>query len=389
MALKMVRWIVHGALSCAAAWLLAGCQMQPLPDGAGPGGGESGPGGSGASSALPAQIKIPVPVAWGGDVRCGADGCMLAAVEHENGMVAVHRIDGRKSTLLDRLPVAYHPDSAAWLSDDMLAVAVESSASLDVFRVKGSKLERLQKIPVGFAPRDVMVVKAERGRYTLLATPYTGKEVAWVMDWAVDDPQAPTVKKVRWCEAPWHPIKLNKARGINGPAIAVACLDDKRLVAVPTSSVLSAPVVLATFPAVSRNAHASPTGNWVYVSLETGARNARVNMETGELQWIASPLTGSVSTASLEDNLVLWGEDEELYLQRLDDKGAVLETRWLGVSGFATRLQVLDVDRDGERDVVVFNSGGEVIDVVYGPLWEHATLQRVPKQRARDGIVKK
>jgi hypothetical protein len=305
------------------------------------------------------------------------------AVEHENNMVALHRVDGRKSVQLDRQPVAYHPDSAVWLADDLLVAAVEATASLDVFRVKGSKLERLQQIPVGFPPRDVMVAKAERGRYTLLATPYSGKEVAWVMDWSVDDRQAPTVKKVGWCEAPWHPVKLSRARGITGPAIAVACLDGKRLVAVPESSVLSSPVVLASFPVISRNAAPSPSGDWVYVSLETGARNARVHMETGELQWIQSPLTGSVSVAPLEDDLVMWGEDQELYLQRLGAKGEVLETRWQNVSGFATRLQILDVDQDGERDVVVFNSGGEVIDVVYGPLWDGAKVQRVPRKRAR------
>lgn len=364
--------------------LVAGCQMQPLSDGASvDGAGVGGATGSAGPHGSPHQITVPVPVAWGGEVRCGVSGCLLAAVEHENGAVVVHRINGRKSVALDRLSVAYHPDSAVWLADDLLVAAVESSASLDVFRIADSKLERLQKIPVGFAPRDVMVVKAERGRYTLLATPYSGKEVAWVMDWSVEDQQPPVVKKVRWCEAPWHPVKLSKAHGIIGPAIAVACLDDKRLVAVPASSVLSSPTVLATFPVVSRNAQSSPSGGWVYVSLETGARNARVNMETGELQWIASPLTGSVSAAVLEDDVVIWGEDEELYLQRLDPKGGVLETRWLGVSGFATRLQLLDIDQDGERDLVVFNSGGELIDVIYGPLWDQAKLQRLGKKRFR------
>lgn len=370
------RFLSSCALTLAIAWLAVGCQMQPMQ-----GAVDEGGGGQGAS--VPKQIVIPVPVAWGGEVRCGNDGCLLTAVEHENGMVALHRIDGRKSTQLDRFPVAYHPDSAVWLSDDLLVAAVEASSSLDVFRVKGAKLERVKQISVGFAPRDVMVAKAERGRYTLLATPYSGKEVAWVMDWAVEDLQAPTVKKVRWCEAPWHPVKLSKAHGIIGPAIAVACLDGKRLVAVPESSVLSAPVVLASFPVISRNAAPSPSGKWVYVSLETGARNARVHMETGELQWIKSPLTGGVSTAALEDDLVIWGEDGELYLQRLDAGGEVLETRWHRVSGFATRLQVLDVDKDGERDVVVFNSAGDAIDVVYGPLWDSAQTQRVRQQRGR------
>ncbi|TWG39058.1 hypothetical protein ATF69_0926 [Acidovorax delafieldii] len=352
---------------------ISGCQSQSLLEG------------TGGVAPVPAssQMAVPVPFAWGGEVRCGAAGCLLAAVEHENNMLALHRIDGRKSTLLDRVQVGYHPDSAAWLADDLLVAAVEGTASLDVFRVRGSKLDRLQQIKVGFSPRDVMVVKADGGRYTLLVSPYNGKEVAWVLDWAVDDQQAPNVKKVSWCEVAWHPTRLKKVVGINGSAIAAACLDDKQLVAVPESNLLSAPVVVARFSAVSRNARPSPQGNWVYVSLETGGRNARVNAETGELQMIASPLTGSVSVAPLDEHVVIWGEDRELYLQRLDEKGMVVETRWHAVSGFATSLQLLDIDGDGERDVVAFNSGGEVIDVVYGPLWDRASQNRLLKQRAQ------
>ena len=360
--------LFSGALIAMAA--LAGCQSQSLLEG----------GDGNVTVAVPSQLAIPAPSAWGGEVRCGANGCLVAAVEHENSMVALHRIDGRKSTLLDRVSVAYHPDSVAWLADDLFVAAVEASASLDVFRVNKSKLQRLQQINVGFSPRDVIVVKAEAGRYTLLATPYNGKEVAWVLDWSVNDQQPPNVKKVPWCEVAWHPTKVQRVKGLHGPAIAAACLDDKRLVAVPEANVLSAPVVLGTFPAVSRNARPSPQGAWIYVSLETGGRNARVNSDTGELQMIESPLTGSVSVAPLEENLVMWGEDMELYLQRLDDKGGVLETRWHSVSGFATSLQIIDVDGDGERDVVAYNSGGEVIDVVYGPLWAGASPSRISKR---------
>ena len=374
--------VVFSALAITATGWIAGCQTQPVRQSAS----AAVPSMVAATTESPGEqrhITIPVPFSWGGEVRCGIAGCLLAAVEHENGMVALHRIDKRKTMQLDRQKVAYHPDSAAWLEDDLFVAAVEATASLDVFRVREQKLERLQQIPVDFSPRDVVVVKAEQGRYTLLATPYSGKEVAWVLDWSVHDVRAPTVKKTRWCEAPWHPVKLTHARGIDGPAVAAACLDDKRLVAVSLSNLLAPPIVLANFPAVSRNARPSPSGEWVYVSLETGARNARVHMKTGELQWIQSPLTGSVSVAPLEDDLVIWGEDRELYLQRLDAKGQVLETRWQGVSGFATRLQLLDIDHDGQKDVVVYNSGGEVIDVVYGPLWDGAKTERPQRPRAR------
>jgi hypothetical protein len=365
----------------AAMALLAGCQTQP-------------PAKAPQATAAPAvstdpqgiisdrnQIAIKVPVAWGGEVRCHAGTCLLAAVEHEEGMVVVHRIQDRKSTPLDRAKVAYHPDSAAWLEDDLLVAAVEASNTLDIFRLKNDKLERLQQIKVQFPPRDVIVLKAENGRYTLMATPYSGKQVAFVLDWAVGDTKAPNVQKTTWCEAPWHPTKLPMAKGISGPAIGLACLDGKQLLAVPASDLLAKPTVLANFPVVSRNARPTPSGKWVYVSLETEARNARVNMETGELQWIKSPLTGSVSVAPLDDDLVVWGEDRELYLQRLDAQGEVLETRWYAVNGFATSLQLLDVDNDGQRDLVVYNSGGETIDIVYGPLWDNAKPERIRKPR--------
>jgi hypothetical protein len=371
------------AAAALATALLAGCQTQPgQPAQSSPAAARAVKAGEGLVSDRN-QIFIKVPVAWGGEVRCSDGECLLAAVEHEEGMVVVHRIQGRQSTPLDRAKVAYHPDSAAWLEDDLLVAAVEATNTLDIFRLKADKLERLQQIKVGLAPRDVLVVKAQNGRYTLMATPYSGKEVAWVTDWAVADPQTPNVKKTTWCEAPWHPAKLPIAKGVSGPAIGVACLDGKRLMAVPVSDPLAKPTVLATFPVVSRNARPTPSGKWVYVSLETGARNARVSMETGELQWIKSPLTGSVSIAPLEDDLVVWGEDRELYLQRLDAQGEVIETRWYAVNGFATNLQLIDVDNDGQRDLVVYNSGGETIDIVYGPLWENARPQRVRTPRLR------
>lgn len=63
-----------------------------------------------------------------------------------------------------------------------------------------------------------------------------------------------------------------------------------------------------------------------------------------------------VSTLPLTDDVVVWGFDTSLYLQRLSSGGEVLETRWLDVSGFPTGLQLKDVDGDGEDDLIVLNS---------------------------------
>lgn len=358
------RWL--GVVACLV--VIAGCQMQPV----------SVAGGAEPADKVPvpqgnaARIAIEAHMVWGGEARCAAtEGCRLVLVEHEEGKVALHRIDGRTSRLLDRQPVAYHPDSAIWLSDTLVAAAVENTGSLDIFRVEGERLVRIHQAQVGFAPRDVILASASQGQYKFLATPYSGRDVAWI-DWHEDNRQAATSKKVRWCEAPWHPVRVNKIPGVQGGGFAVACLDDRKVVAVSDADLLATPRVLASFAAITRQARPSPSGHWLYVSLETGSRNARINMQSGELQWIQSPLTGSVSVAPLSDDLVVWGEDAKLYLQRLDADAKVLETRWLKTSGFSTGLQLIDLDGDGERDLVVLNSVDTVVDVIYGPLWDRA-----------------
>lgn len=337
---------------------VAGCQMPVRPSSAG----------AEVPLSTPARIAVDAPMAWGGQVRCAAGDCFLAVVEHEKNMLALHQLKGRSARLLDRYAVAYHPDSAVWLTDDLLAAAVEGSSGLDIFRVDAERMVRLHQAEVGFAPRDVMLVSSAPGQYKLLVTPYSGKEVAWV-DWRQATPETAQVQKVHWCEAPWHPVHVGRLPGMEGGGIAVACLDDRKVIAVPNADLLSPPRVLARFDVVARQARPSPSNQWLYVALETGGRNARINMESGELQWLQAPPTGAVSVAPLSDDLVIWGDDRQLYLQQLDVNGIVLETRWLRVSGFATGLQLIDVDSDGKRDLVVLNSSPDVVDVVYGPLW--------------------
>jgi hypothetical protein len=328
-----------------------------------------------ASMALQA-IQFDLPEAWGGHMQCAApSNCLLGAVEHENGLLSLFSIRGRMATLLDQKPLAYHPDSAAWLSPQLLVAAVEKSTSLDIFRVDGGRLQPLVQAKIGFNPRDVVALPLQAtGRYRMLATPYSGAGVAWV-DWSEDSPQVINVGKANWCRAPWHPTRVSKWPQSARSGIVVACLDDKTVIAVPESDLSAAPKVLARFKAVPRQVRVSPTGLWLYVALETGGRNARINMHTGELQWIAADRRGASAVAALADDLIIWGDDRRLTLQRVDDGGRVLETRELPTSGYSTTLQLEDIDGDGQTDVLVLNSAGKHADVIYGPLWEQA----VPK----------
>lgn len=318
----------------------------------------------------PDHITFPAPMAWGGEARCMADGCKVVYVEHEAGQVVLKQFQGRKVVELDRKPVAYHPDSAKWLTDDWVVAAVEKDQTLDLFSVSAGRLTPHAQIRVPFAPRDVVVLEHKGGTFTLLATPYSGKGIA-VVRWTVGAKTA-DVKPVQWCEAPWHPAVVERAPQAGGLGAVVSCLDDKKLLYVSAKDWTAKPTELAQFKVVARQARPSPTGKWTYVALEVGEQNARVNMDTGETQYLASPPGGAVSVLALEDDLVIWGGASSLYLQRLDPVGKVLETKWLPASGFPTNLQLIDLDGDGQRDLLILNSADDVADVFYGPLWDRA-----------------
>ncbi len=362
-----------------AALLLAACQTAPVPAQAG----LSGAASSNRESSVvqPARTAIDVNMAWGGELRCGAAGCRLVAVEHEKSTVVLYEVQGRQARLLDKQSVAYHPDSAIWLTDDLVVAAVENSFSLDVFRVVQGRLQPLRQIPIGISPRDVVLVQASEGRFLLLATPYTGKEVVWV-DYAPDQPEEATrVQRAKWCEAPWHPVRVQRVPGAPAGGVVAACLDEKRVVFVPEDNFQGPARNLLTVPVetriIPRQTRPSPSGRWLYVALETGGRNLRFNMDSGELQWIVAPQpVGTVSVLPLTDDLVIWAMDSRLALQRLDADGSVQETRWLPLDGFATGLQLVDADADGVQDLVVYNSAALPkkmgIEIIYGPLWEQA-----------------
>ncbi|HRL97883.1 MAG TPA: hypothetical protein PLE22_00375 [Acidovorax sp.] len=360
--------VSYSVLGALFGWLLSACQAPP-----------AGPVTSSHTKVeqreLSDRLSLDLPEAWGGQVRCGPQGCLLGVVEHERNAIVVHQLlPDRTSRFIASHKVPYHPDSAIWLSDDLLAAAVEDSGGVDIFRLSGGKLHKLQTIPAGFGPRDVVLVESEGGRYRMVATPYIGSDVTW-MDWQVGGAEPAGVQRSRWCKSPWHPVKVSKLPQTAGGGLAVACLDDRSVVAVSGENWMAAPKVLAQFKVVPRQVKQSPSGRWLYVALETGERNARIDLQTGELQWIPASLEGSVSVEFLSEDLVIWGEDSRVRLQRIGAAGAVLESKELRTSGFSTSLQLLDIDGDQHMDLVVLNSAGARADVIFGPLWDKA-LQR-------------
>ena len=332
-------------------------------------------------TAVPAQdavvpqresLTLPAHHAWGGDARCDANECRIVFVEHEGNAVTLHRIDSkRNSQLLDRVQVGYHPDSAKWLNDHLVAATVEDTQSIDVFDASHGKLRLLQQITVGFAPRDLHVVERSADSFTLVVSPYSGDDVVWL---TISKDGRTLISKTSeaWCRSPRHPVLLPSGWMGAGPGVAVGCDRDFRLLfrSLDLGTPLRVPTQISRFDNVPRQVMPSPSGQWLYVTQELGGRNARINTRTGATQWIKAPRWGAVSVMPITDDFVAWGEGERVYLQQIDGSGGVTEERWLPVSGFPTQLQVIDLDRDAEPDLIVFNSAGDRVDVIFGPLWQ-------------------
>ncbi len=333
-----------------------------------------GPPAAGGAVPTPAaghHLSFSAPDAWGGEARCMADGCKVILVEHETNHLVLLRFEAGRVVEQSRHPLAYHPDSAKWLTDDWVVVAVETGRTIEFFNIRSGKLVRHHQAVVPFAPRDVTVLAEAQGRFTLLATPYDGQQVALV-EWQLGAQDA-RVTPLNWCEEAWHPARVARAPRGAGPGAVVACRRDFKVLYISASNWTAPPTELALVGSVARHARPSPSGQWVYVAMEVGQRNARINMDTGETQYLTAPEDpGNVSVAPLSDDLVAWGGASAVALQRLDARGQPLQTRWLPASGFPTGLQVLDLNGDGEPDLLVLNSAGKLADVYFGPLWDRA-----------------
>lgn len=318
----------------------------------------------------PSSITLPSPDVWGGQARCSAQSCLWVGVEHETNHVVLYRFSGRKAALRDRASVAYHPDSARWLDDRRLVAAVETSKSLDIFEVTDQdKLRLIERIDVQFEPRDVHVIRARDGGWLMVATPYRGDKVAWVY-WQMGE--QPRVQRQTWCDTPWHVADVPPGAG-DGPGLLTSCRDDRRVLYMPRpqtwdEATALRPREVKTFDHVPREVRATPSGRYWYVALELGGRVARYDTTADRWQWMPFTAFGAVGVAPLTDDTVAWGENERVIVQRYDDEGRMLAERSIQVSGFPTGLQWIDLDADGQPDLIVMNSSGPNVDVLWGPL---------------------
>jgi hypothetical protein len=256
------------------------------------------------------------------------------------------------------------------VGNNLVVAAVETSKSLDVFSVSADgQLSLVRQIFVGFEPRDVHVLPAEDGGWLMVATPYKGKEVAWV-HWR--EGAEPMRHMQKWCDTPWHVSDVPAGKdGMAG--LLTSCRDDRQLLHMPKprtwAQVLALqPKVMRTFDHIPREARATPSGRYWYVALELGGRVARYDTTTSQWSWMPFSNFGAVGVAPFDDDTVAWGEDSRIFIHRYDAEGKVVAEITHKTSGFPTGLQWADLDADGTLDLLVMNSAGTAVDVIYSPL---------------------
>lgn len=316
-----------------------------------------------------AVLHIPVQEAWGGEVQCGGHSCRMIVVEHEGNAVSLYRFVGRSAELLDKAPVGYHPDSAKWLDGRYVIAAVEGSHSIDVFDAKDDRLNLVYQIPIKFPPRDVVLISALENRYRFLAVPYQMEDAAWVELEFGGEGIKHRITYQQWCRFPMHPFIVPSVPFARERGVVAAC---ERDYTVKYQRGVDAPGVLqegARLKYVPRQVIPSLDGRWWYVTQELGGASVRIRSEDGVRQTLVHPILGTLSVAPLDDAWIVWGgRGSTLMLQRYDEDGVPLETRMRKSSGFPTGLQVLDIDGDGYKDLIVYNSIGGGVDVIFGPL---------------------
>ncbi len=310
-------------------------------------------------------LKIPARNTWDGDVVCHENRCRILVVEHSDSFFAVHEVNGRQVKKIDRVPAGFHPDSAKWINHTHFVGAIEIPSVLRYYRLDSTAIEQLAEVAVDFQPRYVhLLTAADQPTVKLMLTPYRGRRVAVVELDTRSGTFADTVVYHETCETPWHPVNLPAES--HEWRVAVGCLDDKRLVQIESQSGVISTQTLYEFRHVPRSLYVD--NEYLYIALELGGYVARENMRTGQRQMLKAPRWGAFAVAKLEDDVFVWGEDDRVFIQKYDAKGEVLCQDELPTSGMSTTLRIVDLDGDGEKDLVVFNSTGRHVDIHFGPL---------------------
>ncbi|MFN3398176.1 MAG: FG-GAP repeat domain-containing protein [Sulfurimicrobium sp.] len=311
----------------------------------------------------------------------------LAATSHTEGVLEVWGLGPqRKLELLARDDrVGFHPDGVRWINDSEIAVAAEGRGEMQRWRYENHKLDLLQAFRVKSPPIDLTPVDlGQDGHLDYVLGPYAGRQV--MVLWGQDNGQ-PREALLQGDLTPSYPRLVDWDQdGKTDIVWSDRDVGSVRLARNLGKQSFDVKILRPAAPGAPRQVAVGDIDSDGYpdlvMSMEAGkcARilfNDRKGGIASEAE-IPAPISGySAAAITRIDGAPMLALSEEgmIVLARPGPAGVhgPWQLRILPAGSLPLDLQFIDLDRDGEPDLVFANTGGNTVQIIFGPLWEKAT----------------
>ncbi len=310
----------------------------------------------------------------------------LAATSHTGGVLEVWGVSPqRKLELLARDDrVGYHPDGVRWTDASEIAVAAEGRGELQRWRYENGKLDLLQAFRVKSPPIDVAPADLDQDGHTdYVLGPYAGKQV--MVLWGQDS-GLPRETLLQGDLTPSYPRLVDWDRdGKTDIVWSDRDVGSVRLARNLGKQSFDVKVLRPAGPGAPRQVAVGDIDGDGYpdlvMSMEAG-KCARIlfNDHKGGIASeveIPAPISGYSAAAITRiagAPMLALSEEGMIVLARPGPAGVhgPWQLRKLPAGSLPLDLQFIDLDQDGEPDLVFANTGGNTVQIIFGPLWEKA-----------------
>lgn len=339
------------------------------------------------SGPVPVIREIEINAPWSASAIVTPTGeTLIAAISHRENYLEIWQLTPERKLvqIAHDKSTDYHPDSVRWASPTELFVAAEGTSKIQRWKFSDKQLKLVDVIPVNDPPVALTLADIDQDGYLdVLSGPYAGKTVTvlWgqadgkfrqeylsgdrtpqylrVADWNGDGKM-----DIVWSE--YDAGSVRYARNTGKHTFDVSVLQK------------AGPGKARQLDVGDLDMDGHPD---LVMSLESG-KAARILFNDGkggirDSVEIHAPLYGysGVAIGHVQGQpLLALSENGRIVLARPKDGNArgTWELRGLPAGELPLDLQFIDLDRDGHLDLLVANSAGTTVKLIFGPLWDNA-----------------